>query len=183
MKIYVASSWRNQIYQFVVDKLREAGFEVYDFRNPQPGNNGFHWSEIDPNWQNWDFHQYTEALEHPIAKSGFSNDMTALMNADICVLVLPSGRSAHLEAGYAIGAEKPTYIIIPEKMEPELMYKMASGIFLNVEDLIIHLRGKKCWACGEPATKIWHISEPTYYCDECWEYKEDYVEVIDTLCG
>ena len=33
-KIYVASSWRNEYYPEVVEKLREAGHEVYDFRNP-----------------------------------------------------------------------------------------------------------------------------------------------------
>ena len=36
-KIYVASSWRNEYYPEVVEKLREAGHEVYDFRNP-PSN-------------------------------------------------------------------------------------------------------------------------------------------------
>lgn len=31
MKIYVASSWRNEYYPEVVQKLRDAGFDVYDF--------------------------------------------------------------------------------------------------------------------------------------------------------
>ena len=35
--IYVASSWRNGYYPEVVAKLREAGHEVYDFRNPPSG--------------------------------------------------------------------------------------------------------------------------------------------------
>ena len=32
-KIYVASSWRNVFYPDVVQRLRDAGHEVYDFRN------------------------------------------------------------------------------------------------------------------------------------------------------
>lgn len=40
-KIYVASSWRNQHYPEVVRRLREAGHEVYDFRNPPHGDAGF----------------------------------------------------------------------------------------------------------------------------------------------
>ena len=36
-KIYVASSWRNAFYPDVVKALREAGHEVYDFRNPPTG--------------------------------------------------------------------------------------------------------------------------------------------------
>lgn len=47
MNIYVASSWRCEWQPAVVAALREAGYEVYDFRNP-PGNTGFHWSSIDP---------------------------------------------------------------------------------------------------------------------------------------
>ena len=34
-KIYVASSWRNVYYPEVVTRLREAGHEVYNFRNPR----------------------------------------------------------------------------------------------------------------------------------------------------
>ena len=44
--------------------------------------------------------------------------------ADAFVLLMPCGRSAHLEAGWAIGAGKPTAILLSAG-EPELMYKMA----------------------------------------------------------
>ena len=43
-QIYVASSWRNEYYPEVVEKLREAGHDVYDFRNPPSGDPGFKWS-------------------------------------------------------------------------------------------------------------------------------------------
>ncbi len=101
MKIYVASSWRNDIQPHVVEALRKAGHEVYDFKNPRPGDNGFHWSDIDPDWQDWTPEQFIEGLRHPIAASGFASDMDALRDCDACVLVLPCGRSAHLEAGWA----------------------------------------------------------------------------------
>ena len=67
MKIYVASSWRNEFQPGVVEELRKLGHEVYDFRNPKKGNNGFQWSQIDENWQNWTPEEYTKALNHPIA--------------------------------------------------------------------------------------------------------------------
>src|SRR5690349_9841863 len=103
-RIYIASSWRNQYQPAVVFALRDAGHEVYDFRNPAPGNHGFHWSEIDQAWQGWKSDAYLRALAHPIAKVGFINDFGAMQEADTGVLVLPSGRSAHLEAGYFVGA-------------------------------------------------------------------------------
>lgn len=59
-KIYVASSRRNQYYSDAVDKLREAGHEVYGFRNPPQGTGGFHWSDVDLNYMDWDVAQYRE---------------------------------------------------------------------------------------------------------------------------
>lgn len=135
MKIYVASSWRNPHQPEVVEALRRVGHEVYDFRNPEPCNKGFHWSEIDPNWQNWDPHEFRSALRHPVAQKGFKLDMSALRSCDIVVLVLPCGRSAHLEAGYAVGAGKPVVILLADG-EPELMYIMADYICVNLEEVL-----------------------------------------------
>ncbi len=135
MKIYVASSWRNRYQQDVVAALRGAGHDVYDFRNPAPGDNGFHWSAIDPDWQTWTPDAFRSALSHPIADRGFGKDMNALRECDACVLVLPSGRSAHLEAGWAAGAGKLVVVFIPEPVEPELMYDMADFITVSYEEL------------------------------------------------
>lgn len=125
-RIYLASSWRNPMQPHAVQMLRDNGHEVYDFRNPAPGNTGFAWSEIDPAWLQWTPEQFIPALEHPTAASGYSFDKAALDWCDTCILLLPCGRSAHLEAGYAIGQGKQTVIVLHEdKFEPELMYLMA----------------------------------------------------------
>lgn len=123
MKIYLASSWRNLLQPAILVMLRRCGHEVYDFKNPAPGNSGFSWREIHPDWENWTPQQYREALEHPIAKAGFDLDMNALRDADACVLVLPSGRSASFEFGWAIGAGKIGAVVQFDKCEPELMYR------------------------------------------------------------
>jgi hypothetical protein len=134
-KIYVASSWRNDIQPQIVKLLRENGHEVYDFKNPTEDEHGFHWSEIDPNWKEWDCKEYITSLAHPIAEHGFSRDWGAMQWADTCVLVLPCGRSAHIEAGYFVGANKRLIIFIV-KDEPELMYKMATKICYTFEGLL-----------------------------------------------
>ncbi|KKK77519.1 hypothetical protein LCGC14_2852790, partial [marine sediment metagenome] len=85
MKIYVASSWRNDYQPIVVQHLQKAGNDVYDFRHPAPGNNGFHWNEIDPDWQAWTLKEYRNALNHPLAVNGFSLDMDALRWCDVVV--------------------------------------------------------------------------------------------------
>ena len=128
MKIYVASSWRNERQPLIVQRLRDAGHEVYDFRNPIPGDNGFQWSKIDADWQLWGASEFREALSHHAAEAGFANDLGAMECADAFVLVMPCGRSAHLEAGWAIGQGKPTCILLDSQDEPELMYKLADVV-------------------------------------------------------
>ncbi|MBR5018448.1 MAG: hypothetical protein IKX53_02290 [Bacteroidales bacterium] len=135
-RIYVASSWRNKYYPEVVARLREAGHEVYDFRNPPHGGNGFRWTDIDDNALTWSFDQYAEGLHHPLAERQFAADLEALAWADTCVLVLPSGRSAHTEAGWMSGAGRRTLVYIPEMVEPELMYKLFDAVVGNLDDLL-----------------------------------------------
>ncbi len=139
-RIYVASSWRNAHQPLIVQMLRQAGHAVYDFRNPQSGGYpstdssayGFHWSEIDPNWQAWRPESYKQALQHPVARQGFDSDYEAMQWADTGVLVLPCGRSAHLEAGYFNGAGKDLFILLMGPQEPELMYLMATDVCLGL---------------------------------------------------
>lgn len=136
-RIYLASSWRNAYQPEYVTALRSAGHEVYDFRNPKPGDNGFAWSELDPNWRNWSLHTYRKQLDNPISNRGFENDWSAMEWADTGVLLLPCGRSAHLEAGYFSGRNKQLFIVLHEdKFEPELMYKMATAICCDLGELI-----------------------------------------------
>ena len=135
-KIYVASSWRNPYFPEVVNRLRAEGHQVYDFRNPPHGGNGFRWTDID---ENWSFVEYSEGLQHPKAERQFAADLEALEWADTCVLVLPCGRSAHTEAGWMAGAGKRVIAYIPEMVEPELMYKLFDQVVGNLDDLVKNL--------------------------------------------
>lgn len=139
LRIYVASSWRNETrQQAVVKALRADGHDVYDFRNPAPGDHGFAWRQCASKEQLRDARKFRdEVLTHPIAEAGFEKDMDALAEADVCVLVLPCGRSAHLELGYAIGACRTMSIVLLDDPlgEPELMYLAASVICVNLEEV------------------------------------------------
>ena len=139
-KIYVASSWRNLYYTEVVDRLRKAGHNVYDFRNPPSGDPGFKWSCVSENYMDWTPEQYRENLNHPKAVRQFGNDIEAMNSCDTCVIVLPCGRSAHTEAGWFAGKGKLTIAYIPEKQEPELMYKLFSKVCCSLDELIEALK-------------------------------------------
>lgn len=134
-KIYVASSWRNEFYEGVVEALRKAGHEVYDFRNPPSGDPGFKWSAVDPDYMEWSPETYRNQLTHPLAVRQFGNDIEAMRQCDVCVLVLPCGRSAHTESGWFAGSGKKVVAYIPTRQEPELMYRLFDAICCNLLEL------------------------------------------------
>ena len=134
----MASSWRNLVQPAVVRILIKAGHEVYDFRNPHQKYEGFHWSDIDPDWEKWSTDKLIDGLDDPLASKGFATDMEGLDWADAVVMVMPCGRSSHLELGYAVGKKKRTIILLSQS-EPELMYKMADYLVTDVDQMLIAL--------------------------------------------
>jgi hypothetical protein len=131
-RIYVASSWRNPDQPMIVQTLRADGHEVYDFRNP-PSSTAFSWHEVDPSIPVGPADLVLPAdhivamLDHPASVVGFGSDMGGLRWCDTCLLVLPCGRSAHLEAGWAAGAGKFTVGLMAHG-EPDLMWKMLDHL-------------------------------------------------------
>lgn len=149
MRIYLASSWRNLYQPVVLADLRAAGHEVYDFRNPAPGNVGFSWRQVDPDLHaDLTVERMRATLAHPTSQAGFDLDFDAMKWADVFILLLPSGMSAHLEAGWACGAGKPVAVLAPEIREPELMYKCFEDgrgvpLFATVDEALTYLRGAR----------------------------------------
>jgi hypothetical protein len=142
VRIYVASSWRNEFQPNVVRALREDGHEVYDFKGtgdgwggPGDGPGGFGWKEVDSEWMSWsnNIQSYLDGLEHPMAEEGFRRDMDALEKSEICIMVHPCGVSAAMETGWACGAGKDVYVYVPGLREPDLMVKMAGLITGDLE--------------------------------------------------
>jgi hypothetical protein len=134
-RVYVASSWRNEIQPAVVQALREDGHEVYDFRSPAPGDDGFSWRQLGGRpREEWDADYYASTvLDHPVAARGFELDMAALRACSACVLVLPCGRSAHLELGWAAGQGRLSVVYMPKLDEPELMARMCDYVETTID--------------------------------------------------
>lgn len=147
MKIYVASSWRNFLQPGIVHALRRCGHEVYDFRKPKPGVDGFNWKQVGAptafmntvapaTWR--------EMLQHPLAAEGYEADISHVRWCEAVVYVLPCGRSASFEFGYAMGQGKRGYVVAFDDTEPELMFREAT-IITNMNELFN--------AFGEPVEK------------------------------
>ena len=91
-----------------------------------------------------------QELSNPIALQGFKYDKEGLDWCDTCILLLPCGKSAHLEAGYAIGQGKPTLVVLhTDRFEPELMYLLAGSPAYVVSDLSCMLEGLDALPAGE----------------------------------
>jgi hypothetical protein len=93
------------------------------------------WPAVDEKWEQWTNEDFLAGLNHPIAIAGFTSDFSAMKWADACVPGYAfRPKSAHLEAGYFVGAQKPLFILLSDG-EPELMYKMATQIFVSSDQL------------------------------------------------
>ena len=132
MKVYVASSWRNEVYPEVVEALRQAGHDVYDFRR----QGGSDWNPTEMSSS-----QLFDYLDHPKVQSIFKHDMDALVASDAVVCVLPCGRSAHLELGYGIGAGKRTVLLWHDGDAPDIMHKAVDAIVFGVAEIPGALEG------------------------------------------
>ncbi len=134
--IYIIGSLRNEEVPVIANKLREAGHEVFDdWYAAGP--------EADDYWRNYEKqkgHSYKDALKGFSAKDVFHFDKTHLDRNDIAVLVLPAGKSGHLELGYVAGCGKPTYIILDDPDRWDVMYQFATDVFYSIDELIEELR-------------------------------------------
>ena len=136
--IYMIGSLRNPDIPKIGASLRSIGFEVFD-----------DWHAAGPiaddSWQAYEQsrgHTYDEALKGYAARHVFDFDWFHLNRADIGLLVLPAGKSGHLELGYMAGKGKPCYILMDKEPERyDVMYQFAEGgVFFNLNQLKDALR-------------------------------------------
>lgn len=131
--IYLIGSMRNHRIPEVANTLRAAGHEVFD-EWYSPGH------KADDYWQRYEQsrgHNYKEALAGWHAKNVFNFDHTHLQRADIAVLLMPAGKSAHLELGWMLGQGKPGYILFDTEPERfDVMHLFATDVFFSIDELL-----------------------------------------------
>lgn len=110
MKVYIVGSLENPIIPDATNALTAAGFEVFsDWFAAGP--------DADRMWAAYEKKRgrtYREALASPAAQNVFRFDLRNLLAADAVVQVMPSGKSAAWELGFAAGRGKPTFILMDE---------------------------------------------------------------------
>ncbi|KKN83871.1 hypothetical protein LCGC14_0295240 [marine sediment metagenome] len=137
-KVYLIGSLRNPQLPVIGNHIRDLGFDVFD----DWWAGGY---EADDWWQKYEQtkgRSYAEALGDRYAKHIFEFDLHHLNTSDLGVLVLPAGKSGHIEMGYLIGRGIPCYVLFegePERFD--VMYRFASKVFLHLDDLLTELKG------------------------------------------
>ena len=132
MRVYLIGSLRNPEVPNVAQMIRSLGHEVFDdWYAAGP--------EADDFWQKYEQgrgHTYIQALDGHAAQHVYEYDKSHLDRCDGAVLVLPAGKSGHLEFGYMIGQGKKGYILLDEKKERwDVMYKFATAVLSTKEEL------------------------------------------------
>lgn len=136
--VYLIGSLRNAIVPEIAATLREKGFDAFDdWHAAGP--------EADDEWQKYEHKRgrsYQEALDSYHAYHVFDFDKHHIDRSDMGLLVLPAGKSGHLELGYLIGVGKPGFILLEEGQEDrfDVMYRFASYVSSSLPDIIKRLR-------------------------------------------
>jgi nucleoside 2-deoxyribosyltransferase len=130
--IYLIGALKNRKISILANKLRKLNFEVVDdWLTPGP-----HADTYLLKYEKGRGHGYKEALNGLAANHIYSFDKFHIDRCDIGILVMPAGKSGHLELGYMRGSGKPGYILFPK--EPprfDLMHKLATDVFFSEQDL------------------------------------------------
>ena len=126
-RVYVASSFRNPIYRTVMDALKGAGFDVFewDVKHVELG-----YTEFDKTGK-------AKAIRPELISQSCRD---AIRAADLFVMVMPCGSASHIEYGYYLrGSNTKLYIIGEDKehMDDECFYCHASKHAITDLDAMI----------------------------------------------
>jgi len=134
LSIYLMGALKNELrIPEIGNSLRSEGYFVMD-EWITPGEHA------DENWQRYEKirgRNYKEALKGIAATNIFLFDRSYIDISDVGVLVLPCGKSAFLELGYAKGRGKKTFILL-DGQEPsryDIMPNFADKICFDIEEL------------------------------------------------
>jgi hypothetical protein len=133
--IYLIGSLRNPVIPEIANSLKQIGMEPFaDWWGAGP--------EADDWWKTYNETRgipYEDALTGYAAQCVFNFDKTHLDRCDATLLILPAGKSGHLELGYSIGSGKRGYILADDKLGKErwdVMYAFAEKVFMTKEEML-----------------------------------------------
>jgi len=133
MKIYIASSWKNQhAVEMLTSLLRKQGHEILSFVENQHGEMEGH--KAVENGKPIDFEEW---LLTERAEKSFIYDIDGATKSDLVIYISPSGTDAWAEVGAAFGSGVPILGLYAKGEPSGLMRKMMDEWYLNYMDILI----------------------------------------------
>jgi hypothetical protein len=139
MKIYLIGSLRRPEVPLLAATLRSVfpDWTIFDDWYAAGPNADDSWRDYERNRG----HLLPEALQGEAAQHVFHFDRKHLSESTVVVLVLPAGKSGHLELGWALGQGKYGYILLDNDPERyDVMYAFADGVYSTTTQLVDQLR-------------------------------------------
>lgn len=131
MKIYIASSWKNQHgVEMLTALLRKRGHEVISWVENNYGENHNHVTK------KFDFETWVNSSE---AIQSFEFDTNGATKCDLLIYYGPAGKDACAELGAAWGNSVPIIGLYAKGEDIGLMRKMVSKWFERYTDLLSHI--------------------------------------------
>ena len=135
--IYLIGALKNWSIVALTNELEALGFEVFS-----------EWLCAGPDADTWLLNyakergwSYKDALYSYAARQIFEFDKKHIDRSDLVIMVMPCGKSGHMELCYARGCGKPGYILFEdEPARMDVMYQFATNVFFTKVDLIHELR-------------------------------------------
>lgn len=129
---FVSGKWRNRDNVLdLTQKIRGKGYSVYCFLEAQ---HSIERVNDDPEQSMKDFEKLDWKTD-PYVREVFENDMTGEKNSQTFVMLQPTGKSCHIEAGVAYGLGKKC-ILIGEQNEAESLYLIFDEFYDTVEEFL-----------------------------------------------
>jgi nucleoside 2-deoxyribosyltransferase len=147
MRIYLASSWKNRGAVLEMASLLRKEGHIVDAFCEEDRVVSFNWSELFENMdrEGLDITEYdaVDMMDNCMVQDAFMFDKEQIDLSDAVIMMLPCGRSSHMEAGYAVGRGKKLYIVGGfEKGEFDVMYGFATGMYdyRDLHEMLLDLR-------------------------------------------
>lgn len=136
MKIYIASSWKNETaVKYLANILSEEGHEVDAFCDKSKNRFVFHWSELVDKPQDLERFDAVTFLKDDKVQKAFLEDKKWIDWSEVVIMLYPCGNSSHMEAGYAKGSGKRLFIYGDfQKGSFDVMYGFANAVF-RIEEI------------------------------------------------
>lgn len=136
--IYVMGSLKNPNIPEVARFLRKNGYDAFDgwFAAGPTADKAWKAYAVGNGWS------YKQALASPFCTTAYEFDYAHLVQCKAGVLVMPAGKSAHVELGLLRGWNRPVWILHegePPGDEWELMPKLATDMAYSLGELLMLL--------------------------------------------